>query len=163
MAKNVKPVPDGYHAVTPTLVVKDAKRALEFYGKAFGAETIMSMPDPKGRVMHAEVRIGDSMIFVTDEIPEMAPNLKAPASTGGNSTGSIFLYMPDADATFKRAIDAGASVVMPVTDMFWGDRMGKVADPFGHQWGIATHKEDVTPEEMGRRSAEFMKSMGPKE
>jgi PhnB protein len=159
MAKNVNPIPEGFHTVTPSLVVKDAKRALEFYGKAFGAETKVSMPAPDGRIMHAEVRIGNSMIFVTDEIPEMAPKLKSPGSTGGDLTGSNFLYVPDVDAAFKRAVDAGATVIMPVTDMFWGDRFAKVTDPFGHQWGIATHKEDVAPEEMERRSAEFTRTM----
>ncbi|HXU10978.1 MAG TPA: VOC family protein [Candidatus Binatia bacterium] len=157
--KDVKPVPEGYHTVTPYLVVKDAKRALEYYAKAFGAETVMSMPTPDGRIMHAEVKIGNSMIFVTDENPDMAPKLKSPGSTGGIATGSTFLYVPDVDAVFKRAVEAGASVTMPVTDMFWGDRFGKVVDPFGHHWGIATHTEDVAPEEMGRRSAEFMKSV----
>ncbi|HEV8700358.1 MAG TPA: VOC family protein [Candidatus Polarisedimenticolia bacterium] len=159
MAKTVKPVPDGYHTVTPYLVVKDAKRALEYYGKAFGAETKLSMPTPDGRIMHAEVRIGSSMVFVTDENPEMAPKVKAPASTGGVVTGSIFLYVPDVDAVFKRAVDAGASVIMPVTDMFWGDRFGKIVDPFGQHWGIATHTEDVPPQEMEKRSAEFIKKM----
>ena len=159
MAKAVKPVPEGYHTVTPYLVVKDAKRALEYYRKAFGAETKMSMPSPDGRVMHAEVRIGDSMVFVSDEFPEMAPKIRAPESTGGTVTGSIFLYVPDVDAVVKRAVDAGAKVTMPVADMFWGDRFGKVADPFGHHWGIATHKEDVTPQEMEKRSAEYSKKM----
>ena len=157
--KNVKPIPDGYHTITPYLIVKDAKRALAYYEKAFGAETKMSMPTPDGRIMHAEVRIGNSMVFVSDEMGDMAPKIKAPESTGGIVTGSTFLYVPDVDAVFKRAVDAGASVTMPVTDMFWGDRFGKVVDPFGHHWGIATHTEDVPPEEMGRRSAEFMKSV----
>ena len=159
MAKTVKPVPEGYHTVTPYLVVKDAKRALAYYSKAFGAETKMSMPTPDGRIMHAEVRIGDSMIFVSDELLDMAPKIKAPESTGGTVTGSIFLYVPDVDVVFKRAVDAGAEVIMPVTDMFWGDRFGKVVDPFGHHWGIATHKEDVTPQEMEKRSAEFTRKM----
>jgi PhnB protein len=157
--KDVKPIPEGYHTVTPYLIVKDAKRALAYYEKAFGAETKMSMPTPDGRIMHAEVRIGNSMVFVSDEMGDMAPKIKAPESTGGIVTGSTFLYVPDVDAVFKRAVDAGASVTMPVTDMFWGDRFGKVVDPFGHHWGIATHTEDVAPEEMGRRSAEFMKSV----
>lgn len=159
MAKAVKPVPEGYHTVTPYLVVKDAKRALEYYRKAFGAETKMSMPSPDGRVMHAEMRIGDSMVFVSDEFPDMAPQIRAPESTGGMVTGSIFLYVPDVDAVVKRAVGAGARVTMPVADMFWGDRFGKVADPFGHHWGIATHKEDVTPQEMEKRSAEYSRKM----
>jgi len=155
----VKPVPDGYHTVTPYLIVKDAKRALQYYEKAFGAETKMSMPTPDGRIMHAEMRIGSSMVFVSDENPDMAPKVRSPQSTDGIVTGSIFLYVPDVDAVFKRAVDSGSSVVMPVTDMFWGDRFGKVVDPFGQHWGIATHKEDVPPQEMAKRSAEFMKSM----
>lgn len=159
MAKAVKPVPEGYHTVTPYLVVKDAKRALEYYKRAFGAETTMSMPSPDGRVMHAEMRIGNSMVFVSDEFPDMAPQIRAPESTGGTVTGSIFLYVPDVDAVVKRAVGAGARVTLPVADMFWGDRFGKVADPFGHHWGIATHKEDLTPQEMKKRGDEFHKKM----
>lgn len=159
MAKAAKPVPEGYHTVTPYLVVKDAKRALEYYKKAFGAETTMSMPSPDGRVMHAEMRIGNSMVFVSDEFPDMAPQIRAPESAGGTVTGSIFLYVPDVDAVVKRAVGAGARVTMPVADMFWGDRFGKVADPFGHHWGIATHKEDLTPQEMKKWGDEFHKKM----
>jgi len=161
MAKNVKPVPEGFHTVTPYLVQRDAKRALEFYKKAFGAETRMSMPAPDGRIQHAEIKIGDSIIFVTDEFPDLAPELKSPESAGC-ATGSIFLYVPDVDAAFKRAVEAGARVVMPATDMFWGDRFGKVADPFGHHWGIATHKEDLTPQETQKRQAEWERTMAKK-
>jgi PhnB protein len=161
MGKNVKPVPDGYHTVTPYLIVRDTKRALEFYRKAFGAETRMSMPMPDGRIMHAEIRIGDSMVFLSDEFPEMAPACKSPQSAGA-VTGTIFLYVPDADAAVKRAVDAGAQVTMPPADQFWGDRFGKVVDPFGHHWGIATHKEDLTPEQMEKRRAEFEKKMAQK-
>ena len=159
MAKAVKPVPEGFHTVTPYLVVRDARRALEFYKKAFGAETKLSMPGPGGRIMHAEIRIGDSAVFVSDEIPDMAPQIKAPESTGGIVTGSVFLYVPDVDAVFKRAVGAGANVIMPVSDQFWGDRFGKVSDPFGHHWGIATHKEDLSPQEIDKRRAEFEKKM----
>lgn len=159
MPKDVKPVPEGYHTVTPYLVVKDAKRALEYYKKAFGAETKTSMPTPDGRIMHAEVRIGNSMVFVSDELLDQAPKIKAPQSTDGIVTGSTFLYVPDVDVVFKRAVDSGATVTMPVTDMFWGDRFGKVVDPFGHHWGIATHKEDLTPEEIDRRGAEFTRQI----
>jgi PhnB protein len=161
MAKNVKPVPEGFHTVTPYLVQHDAKRALEFYKKAFGAETRVSMPGPDGRIMHAEIKIGDSIVFLSDEIPEMSPETKSPQSAGC-VTGTTFLYVPDVDAVFKRAVDAGARVVMPVGDMFWGDRFGKVADPFGHHWGIATHKEDVPPQEMPKRQAEWEKKMAQK-
>jgi PhnB protein len=158
MSKNVKPVPEGYHTVTPYLVQHDTKRAIEFYTKAFGAETKVNMSGPGGRVMHAEIKIGDSMVFLSDEWPEMSPTTKSP-QTAGFVTGTVFLYVPDVDALFKRAVDAGAKVQMPVTDMFWGDRFGKVVDPFGHHWGIATHKEDVPPQEMQKRQAEWMKSM----
>lgn len=158
MAKNVKPVPDGYHTVTPYLVLRDAKRALEFYKKAFGAETKVSMPSPDGRVMHAEIRIGDSMVFLADEFPEMSPETKSPQSAGC-VTGTIFLYVPDVDTVFKRAVDAGAKVHMPVSDMFWGDRFGKVTDPFGHHWGIATHTEDLSPQEMKDRQIEWEKKL----
>jgi PhnB protein len=160
MAKNVKPVPDGYHTVTAYLVQRDTKRALEYYEKAFGAETVMSMPGPGGKVMHAEVKIGDSMVFMSDEFPAMSPDTKSP-QTAGCVTGTVFLYVPDVDAVFKRAVDAGAKVVQPITDMFWGDRFGKIVDPFGHHWGIATHKEDVNPEEMPKRQAEWMKTLPP--
>jgi PhnB protein len=157
MAKNVKPVPEGYHTVTPYLVHRDAKRALEFYGKAFGAETKLSMPSPDGRIMHAEIKIGDSIIFVCDEFPETSPETKSPQSAGC-VTGAIFLYVPDVDALFKRAVAAGARVVTPVSDMFWGDRFGKIADPFGHHWGIATHTEELTPQEIQKRQAEWVKT-----
>jgi PhnB protein len=161
MAKNVKPIPEGYHTVTPYLVQRDAKRALEFYRKAFGAETKASMPSPDGRVMHAEVKVGDSMIFLADEFPEMSPETRSPQSAGC-VTSTIFLYVTDVDAVFKKAVDAGARVIMPVTDMFWGDRFGKLADPFGHHWGIATHKEDLTPQEIQKRQAEWEKTVAQK-
>ena len=154
----VKPVPEGFHTVTPYLVQQDTKRALEFYKRAFGAETRNLMPGPNGKVMHAELKIGDSILFLSDEFPEMSPETKSPASAGC-VTASMFLYVSDVDATFKKAVDAGARAVMPVTDMFWGDRFGKVADPFGHHWGIATHKEDVPPQEMQKRQAEWERKM----
>ncbi len=158
MTTKVKPVPEGYHTATPTLVQHDSKRALEFYEKAFGAESRMIMPMAGGRIGHAEFKIGDSVIFMSDEFPEMSPEAKSPQSAGC-VTGAIFLYVPDVDAVFKRAVDAGARVVMPVTDMFWGDRFGKVADPFGHHWGIATRKEVLTPQEIQKRQAEWEKEM----
>jgi PhnB protein len=158
MAKDVKPVPEGYHTVTPYLVQRDTKRALAFYEKAFGAETRMTMPMMGGRIGHAEIKIGDSVVFLSDEFPEMSPETKSP-QTAGCVTGSLFLYVPDVDAAFKRAVDAGAKVVMPVTDMFWGDRFGKLSDPFGHHWGIATRKEDLSPQEIQKRQAEWEKQM----
>ncbi len=154
----VKPVPDGYHSATPYLVMKDTKSALEFYKKAFGAETTVLMPMANGRIGHAEMKVGDSMIMLSDESPEMAPENKSP-QTAGCVTGSTFLYVTDVDAVFKKAIDAGAKSKMPPTDMFWGDRFGKVVDPFGHHWGIATHKEDVSPQDMKQRQAEWEKKM----
>jgi len=161
MAKNVKPIPDGYHSVTPYLVLRDTKRALEFYKKAFGAETRMTMPSPDGRIMHAEIKIGDSMVFLSDENPQMAPDVKAP-QTAGFVTGSTFLYVQDVDAVVRKAVDAGAKVIMPATDMFWGYRYGKVVGPFGHHCGIATHIADLTPEQIAKGQAEFEKQMAQK-
>ena len=151
---NVKPTPEGYHTITPGLTCRGAARAIEFYKKAFGATEVMSMPSPDGKIMHAELRIGDSILFLGDEFPGMsaAPSASLPSS-------SLFLYVTDVDSVFNRAVAAGGQATMPVQDMFWGDRYGKVTDPFGHQWGIATHKEDVAPEEMERRSATFFKDM----
>jgi PhnB protein len=146
---NVKPIPAGYRTVTPYLVVRDAARAIEFYKKAFGATELVRMPDPSGKIMHAEIRIGDSMIMLGDENP--ARGAQSPQSLGGSPV-SIFLYIEDVDALAKQAIAAGATVIMPIQDMFWGDRYGTLTDPFGHSWGIATHKEDVTPEEMHKRT-----------
>jgi PhnB protein len=154
MAKAAKPVPEGYHTVSPYLVIRDAAKAIEFYKQAFGARERYRMPGPDGRLMHAELEIGDSILMLSEEFPEMgAPS---PQTLNG-TTVSIFLYVPDVDAVFKKAVAAGAKELTPVADMFWGDRFGKVADPFGHQWQIATHKEDLTPEEMGKRAEEFFK------
>jgi PhnB protein len=144
----VKAIPEGYNSLTPYLFVKGAAEALEFYKKAFGATETMRMPGPGGRIMHAEVKIGNSILMLSDENPERGA--LSPA-TVGRSTGSIMLYTDDVDATFKRAVDNGAKSNQSPTDMFWGDRMGNLTDPFGHQWAIATHKEDVSPEEMQRR------------
>jgi PhnB protein len=145
----VKPIPEGYHSVTPYLTLRDAGRAIDFYVKAFGAREVMRMPGPGGKgVGHAEIVIGDSHIFMSDEMPQA--QTRAPESLGG-STGSVFLYVPDVDATFNRAVQAGAKVTMPLADMFWGDRFGTLVDPFGHHWGLATHTEDVPPQEMEKR------------
>ncbi len=152
--KRVKPIPDGYHTVTPYLIVRNADRAIDFYKRAFGARELMRMPGPDGKVMHAELKIGDSIVFLSDEFPERGHH--SPESLGGTG-GSIFLYVRDVDAAFKRAIDAGARVVMPLADMFWGDRYGQLADPFGHEWGLGTHKEDLTPREIARRQEAFVK------
>jgi PhnB protein len=150
MASKVKPVPEGYHTVTPYLCVRGAAKALDFYARAFGAKEKVRMPGPNGKVMHAEILIGDSHVMVGDENPEQGA--KAPEAYGGTPV-SIMLYVPDVDALFKKATAAGAKSVTPPADMFWGDRYGKLTDPFGHTWGIATHVEDVTPEEMKKRMA----------
>ncbi len=151
-------IPPGLHTVTPHLVIRGARKAIEFYKKAFGAAEVMCMPGPNGEtVMHAEIKIGDSMIYLADEFSAAA--IASPEKFGG-TTVSFHIYVPDADAVFKQAIAAGAKVAMPMMDMFWGDRYGQVIDPFGHHWSIATHVEDVPPEEMGKRAAEAFKTMG---
>jgi len=153
-------VPEGYHTVTPCLTVKDAAESIEFYKRAFGAEEVMRVHGPDGKsLMHAEIKVGNSRIMLGDEMPEM--RCLAPASVGG-TTSSLYVYFPDVDAAFRRAVAAGAKVLMPVTDMFWGDRFGQVEDPSGHRWGLATHVEDPSPEEMTRRQREFFASMSRK-
>jgi PhnB protein len=157
MSKTVKPIPDGFRTITPYLTLRDAAPAIDFYKKAFGAQEVMRMPGPEGKgVMHAELRIGDSMLFLSDELPH--GDTQAPESLGG-ATGSVFLYVPDVDATFNKAVQVGAKAIMPPADMFWGDRFAKLVDPFGHHWGLATHKEEVPPDEMSRRAKEAMKQM----
>ena len=147
MAK-VKPVPEGFHTVTPYLVVDDGARALEFYQKAFGAKERMRMPGPDGKISHAEITIGDSIIMLG---PAQAnTGVRSPESLG-SSTVSIFLYLEDVDSTFKKALSAGAKEAQPLADQLWGDRYGRLTDPFGHSWSLATHKEDVSPEEMSKR------------
>ncbi len=150
MANHVKPKPDGYHNITPYLVVKGAAAAIDFYKKVFGASEIMRMPQPDGRIGHAELKIGDSIVMLADEYPEM--NIIGPG-TLGNSTVGLLLYVDDSDKTFNLAVSSGARVEKPLADQFYGDHSGTVIDPFGHKWTIATHKEDVTPEEMERRMA----------
>jgi PhnB protein len=145
----VKAIPDGYHSITPYLVCKGASKAIEFYTRAFGAKETVRMPGPEGRVMHAEVKIGNSILMLADENPERGA--VAPQTGTLARSASIMFYTEDVDATFKRALDLGASSIQTPTDMFWGDRMGNLMDPFGHQWAIATHKEDVTPDEMQKR------------
>src|SRR5262245_10665572 len=143
MAK-VKPVPEGFHTATTYLVLENANKAIEFYRQAFGAKERFRMPTPDGRIAHAEIQIGDSILMVTDAIQEPV------------TSTSIYLYVPDVDAVYARAVKAGAKAAMPVTDMFWGDRFGRVTDPFGIRWQIATHTEDVPPEEIGKRAAQAM-------
>ncbi len=145
MQNTVKPIPEGYHAITPYLIIKDAAKAIDFYKQAFGATEIMRMPTPDGRIGHAELKIGDSVFMLADEHPEI--NARGPASYGGTPV-SLMLYIEDVDGVFKKAISAGAKEVKPLQNQFYGDRSGTLTDPFGHQWTIATHVEDVSPEEM---------------
>ena len=156
MADKVKPIPDGYHSVTPYLFVTGAAEAIGFYRKAFSAEERFRMPGPGGKIMHAELQFGDSVVMLADEFPDMG--VKSPKSLGG-SAGSIMLYVNDVDASFKQATAAGATAKQPPTDMFWGDRSCKLVDPFGHGWMLATHIEDVSPEEMDKRGKEFAEKM----
>ena len=157
MAKAAKAVPAGFHTITPQLVLDNAAQAIEFYKKAFGAKEIMRLPVPGGALGHAEIRIGDSVVMLSDEFPTSAT--KPPAALGG-TTGYVLLYVRDADRTFQQAVAAGARVTMPLADMFWGDRFGTLVDPFGHGWGVATHEEDVPPKEMAKRAQAAMAQMG---
>jgi PhnB protein len=150
----VKPIPDGYYTVTPYLVVKGAAEALDYYKKAFGAIELVRMPGPGGKIMHAEFKIGNSPIMLGDEAPER--DVKGPLSLGGSPVG-ICLYVTDADAMFKAAIAAGGKELYPVKNQFYGDRSGTLIDPFGHKWTVATHIEDVSPEEMRKRMEAAMK------
>ena len=150
MTHQVKPVPEGQHTITPHLVVKGAIQAIEFYKQAFGAEEIRRVPGRDGKsLIHAELKIGDSRLFLVDEFPEMG--CQGPRSYGGSSV-TIHLFADDVDSLFKTALAAGAEERMPVADMFWGDRYGRLVDPFGHEWSVATHKEDLTPEELNKRA-----------
>ena len=150
MAQAPKPIPEGYHTATPYLIIKGAAAAIEFYKKAFGATELLRMAQPDGKIGHAEIKIGDSPIMLADEFPEMGA--RSPQSLGGSPV-SVLLYVEDVDRVFNQAVAAGAKVARPVKDQFYGDRIGGVTDPFGHQWYIATHKEDVAPEELRKRAA----------
>jgi PhnB protein len=152
MPRNVNPIPQGYHTVTPSLVVRGAEQALDFYRKAFNAEETLRMPGPDGKIIHAEFRIGNSVMMLGEEMPEMGG--KSPASLGGSPV-SFFIYLENVDEAWQRAINAGAKQVMPLADMFWGDRAGCVDDPFGHHWWLAQHVADLTPEEIKRGQEEF--------
>lgn len=155
MAKT-NPIPTGYHTATPYLTLNDCASAIDFYKKAFSAQEVMRMDGPHG-VGHAEIKIGDSVIMLADEMP--GGGNRAPKSLGGTTSG-VFLYVSDVDSSFKQAVEAGAKADMPPADMFWGDRFGKLTDPFGHSWSMATHKEDVAPEEMRKRMQQEMAKMG---
>jgi PhnB protein len=148
----VKPIPDGYHSVTPYLCIKGAAAAIEFYKKAFGAKELVRMPAHGDKIGHAEIQIGDSHVMLADEFPEMG--FLSPLSVGG-SPMMMHLYVEDVDSTANKAVAAGAKVTKPVADQFYGDRSGQIQDPFGHNWYVSTHKEDVSPEEIKERSAKL--------
>lgn len=150
MASTVKTNPEGYHSVTPYLIIKGAAEAIEFYKKAFGATELLRVPGPDGTVGHAEIKIGDSPVMLADEFPEMG--YRSPAALGGSPV-SLMIYVDDVDAVFARSVSAGAKEERAVEDKFYGDRSGTLSDPFGHIWHIATHKEDVSDEEMRIRAA----------
>ena len=156
MATNVKPIPEGMHTITPHLTCAGAADAMEFYKKAFNAVDQGRMPGPNGKLIHAQMKIGDSYFMLVDEFPEWGG--KGPKMLGGTPV-AIHLYVNDADTIFKQAVDAGATVKMPIADMFWGDRYGVVIDPFGHMWSIATHIKDMSSEEMAKAGKEAMAGM----
>src|SRR5215510_7117931 len=150
MSSRVKPIPSGFHTLTPHLVVKGASKAIEFYKKAFGAQEIGRLAAPDGKsIIHADLKIGDSHVFLVDEIPGM--DCRGPESIGGTPI-TIHMYVEDVDAAFGKAVTAGAKVRMPLADMFWGDRYGVLADPFGHSWSLASHREDLAPDEIAKRA-----------
>jgi PhnB protein len=153
---SVKPIPEGYHSITPYLTVRDAVRAIEFYKQAFGATERGVMKGPDGKVMHAELMIGDSIIMLGDEAPHFGS--LSPQAIGGSASG-LHIYVENVDSAFDRAVKAGGTVEMPVSDMFWGDRYGKLKDPFGHKWSIATHKADLSEDDMKRGMDEMMAKM----
>jgi uncharacterized glyoxalase superfamily protein PhnB len=152
----VRAIPEGYHTITPFLTVRDAARAIDFYKQAFGAVEKGVTKGPDGKVMHAELRFGDSIIMLSDEFPEYGA--LSPQSTGGVGMG-LHIYVEGVDAAFDRAVKAGAKVEMPVADMFWGDRYGKLADPFGHKWSIGTHIRDMSAKDIEKAQEEFMSKM----
>ena len=152
-----KAIPEGYHTVTPYLAVEGAARAIEYYTRAFGAKEVGRMDGPEGTIAHAELQIGDSRIMLSDPFPQAST--RSPKELGGTSA-SVFMYVEDVDAVVKQAVEAGATVTMEVADQFWGDRFGTITDPFGHVWSIATHVEDVSPEEMAERAKAAMAAMG---
>src|SRR5262245_31919570 len=152
----VKPIPEGYHTLTAYLAVDDATAAIDFYKEAFGAKERVRMNAPDGKVGHAELEIGDSLVMLSDPFPQS--HSKPPTELGGTSAG-IFMYSKDVDAAMQKAVDAGATVEMAAEDMFWGDRVGSVLDPYGHIWSIATHVEDLSPEEIAERGKAAMAAM----
>ena len=151
----VSPIPQGYHSITPYLVIKGAAQAIDYYKKVFGATEVVRMNGPDGKVGHAELQIGDSRIMLADENPSMGQGYTSATSIGASPV-SLYLYLPDVDRVIERAASAGAKVLKPVQDQFYGDRSGFIQDPFGHLWGIATHVEDVSPQEMKERMKKAM-------
>jgi PhnB protein len=160
MARQVKAIPEGFHTVTPHLVVHGAAEAIDFYKKAFGATELRRMPGPGGKLLHAEVQIGDSRIFLVDDFPDMGS--LSPVALKGTPV-TFHLYVENADSVFEQAVKAGAQVLMPLADQFWGDRYGLVADPFGHRWSIASHVKDLTPEQMQKAGQAAMAQMERKQ
>jgi PhnB protein len=156
MPEKPQAVPPGFHTLTPHLIVRDAARAITFYENAFGAQLLGKMLTPDGKVMHAAMKVGDSMLMLNDEFPEWGA--LSPVSSGGSGV-TLHMYLENVDAAFQKAVSAGAEVKMPVMDQFWGDRYGIVADPFGHKWSLATHIRDVSPQDMARAQAEAMEKM----
>ena len=155
MNSQVRPIPDGYHTITPHLTVRDAKGAIEFYKKAFGAQVVNVAPGPGGKVMHALLKIGDSFLMLNDEFPEFG-GTAAPAA---ESSDTLHIYIENVDSAFEKAVAAGAKVKMPVMEMFWGDRYGQVIDPYGHRWSLATHTRDMSPEEIEREQEKAFAKM----
>lgn len=156
MAKKTPAIPKGYHTVTPSLFVAGAAKAIDFYKKALGAEERMRFPAPDGSIMHAELKIGDSIIMLGEEMPDQGG--RGPKAIGGTPV-SFFVYGEDVDAAWKRAVDAGAKELVPLADQFWGDRTGCLEDPFGHQWWLAQHKQDLTPHELRKNAEAFFSQM----
>jgi uncharacterized glyoxalase superfamily protein PhnB len=158
----IKPIPDGYHTVTPSFTFKDSQKAIDFYKKAFGATVLDLMKSPDGRgIMHATIQIGNSILMMGDEMPG-AENCAKSAETLGSSPISLYIYVPDADKLFNQAVAAGGTEAMPVADMFWGDRAGSIRDPFGYSWMIATHKQDLTNEQIRKGAEAFFAQMAKK-
>jgi PhnB protein len=153
---SVKPIPEGFHTITPSLIVRNGAEAIDFYKRALGAQERMRMPTPDGKVSHAELQIGDSIIFLSEEMPNMGG--KSP-QTVGTYTGGLYLYVQDVDSAFKKAVTAGGKTTMPVSDMFWGDRMGQFTDPYGHVWSISTHVKDLSEREVEEGAKKFYAQM----
>lgn len=149
-----KPIPEGYHTITPYIAIKDAAKAIEFYQKAFGAKEMEKCLSPDGKIMHAVIKIGNSMLMLSDEMPGSDCGISSPETLKA-TTSMLFIYVEDADAFFNKAVEAGATVKMPLSDVFWGDRYGQLLDPYGHSWSVSTHKVDMTKEEIAEAAEKF--------